>query len=280
VGPRGKLKFDKIGVWSEIKLDIIREYAKAYSTILAAQGSPPLYHVYIDAFAGAGKHQRKKTGEFVPGSPANALLVDPPFREYHFIDLISTRTEALRDLAGDRGDVQVHPGDCNRILLEDVFPTVRYEQYRRALCLLDPYGLHLNWEVIESAGKARSIEIFLNFPVMDMNMNVLWRNPEGVDPADLNRMNAFWGDESWRDVAYSSEGLLFDDPRKQDNATIAAAFRDRLKRIARFKQVPEPIPMRNNQGATVYYLFFASQNAAAMNIITDIFKKYRTRGVR
>lgn len=31
------LKFDLIGDWSEIKLDIVKAYAKAYSTILAAQ---------------------------------------------------------------------------------------------------------------------------------------------------------------------------------------------------------------------------------------------------
>jgi hypothetical protein len=32
-----ELKFDEIGYWSELKLDIIRDYAVAYSTILAAQ---------------------------------------------------------------------------------------------------------------------------------------------------------------------------------------------------------------------------------------------------
>ena len=26
----------------------------------------------------------------------------------------------------------------------------------------------------------RSVEIFLNFPIMDMNRNALWRNPERV----------------------------------------------------------------------------------------------------
>ncbi|HUB66873.1 MAG TPA: hypothetical protein VL981_05250 [Candidatus Methylacidiphilales bacterium] len=30
-------EFDEIGYWSEIKFDIIRDYAKAYSTILAKQ---------------------------------------------------------------------------------------------------------------------------------------------------------------------------------------------------------------------------------------------------
>jgi hypothetical protein len=43
-------------------------------------------HVYIDAIAGWGIYISKATGEFVLGSPINALNVDPPFSEYHFID--------------------------------------------------------------------------------------------------------------------------------------------------------------------------------------------------
>ncbi len=79
----GFSEFDEIGYWSEIKLDIVRDYA-AYSKILSAKSLP---HIYIDAFAGAGQHVSKETGEFIPGSPLNALDVYPPFREYHFIDL-------------------------------------------------------------------------------------------------------------------------------------------------------------------------------------------------
>jgi hypothetical protein len=36
--------------------------------------------------------------------------------------------------------------------------------------------------------------------------------------------------------------------------------------------------MRNRTGATVYYLFFASQVGVAENIVTDIFEKYATVG--
>jgi hypothetical protein len=39
---------------------------------------------------------------------------------------------------------------------------------------------------------------FYHFPVMDMNRNVFLTNPQKVDPADIIRMNQFWGDESWR----------------------------------------------------------------------------------
>jgi three-Cys-motif partner protein len=229
-------KYDEIGYWSEIKLDIIKDYAAAYSRILSSQKKPSLYHIYIDAFAGAGKHISKKTGTFVLGSPMNALLVEPPFREYHFIDLDRQKIASLEEIAGSRQDVQIYHGDCNHVLLEKVLPNAEYKDYRRALCILDPYGLHLNWKVIHTAGQMRSIDIFLNFPV-----------------ADMNRME------------------------KVSNEKVAEAFRKRLNKVAGFRNVPEPIAMRNTQNAVVYYLFFASHKLVAEDIIKFIFDKYRDR---
>ncbi len=274
------MKFDEIGYWSEIKLDIVKDYASAYSRILAAQTKPSLDHVYIDAFAGAGVHISKTTREYISGSPINALLVQPPFREYHLIDIDRQKVELLRELVKNQSDVHIHEGDCNHILLEKVFPNVRYENYRRGLCLLDPYGLQLDWKVIDTAGKMRSIDMFLNFPVADINRNVLWRHPEGVDPADLKRMNEFWGDDSWRQIAYTTKQNLFGYLEKEENEVVAEGFRQRLLKVAGFKHAPEPLPMRNTKGATVYYLFFASHKPAAENIITDIFNKYRQRGAK
>ncbi|MGE0688616.1 MAG: three-Cys-motif partner protein TcmP [Dehalococcoidia bacterium] len=272
------LQYDEIGYWSEIKLDIVREYATAYSRILNAQQRPRLTHIYVDAFAGAGKHISKTTKEFVPGSPLNALQVEPPFKEFHFIDIQSTRVEALRELAVERGDVHVHEGDCNQILLDVVYPRAQFKNFRRALCLLDPYGLHLDWKVIETAGNMGSVEIFLNFPMMDMNRNVLWRNPEEVATEQVERMNRFWGDSSWRSAAYTTRNL-FELEMKADHAndSVAQAFRQRLRTVAGFGYVPEPMPMRNSQGFVVYYLMFASPNKTGGNIVEDIFKKYRGR---
>jgi len=37
--------------------------------------------------------------------------------------------------------------------------------------------------------------------------------------------------------------------------------------------------MRNEQGAVIYYLFFASPNRNGATIVKDIFEKYRSKGV-
>lgn len=275
---RRHIQFDEIGYWSEIKLEILKKYAKAYSTILCAQSNPTLYHVYIDAFAGAGMHLSKASGEFVLGSPLNALSVSPPFREYYLIDIDEERVEGLKDLIGKRPDVHTYAGDCNEVLLDQVFPNASYEDYRRGLCILDPYGLHLDWKVIQTAGQMRSIDLFLNFPVADINRNVLWHDPTRVDAQQIARMNRLWGDESWREIAYSTTKNLFGYPEKEPNETVAEAFRHRLKEAAGFNRIPQPLPMRNSRGAVVYYLFFASQKNTAENIVEEIFEKYRKRG--
>src|SRR5438067_12482822 len=100
-----RLKFDEIGYWSEIKLNIVKAYASAYSRILAAQRNPRLHHVYIDAFAGAGVHVSKTTGEYFRGSPVNTLLLHPPFLEYHLIDIDRQKVALLRDLVKNRKEV-------------------------------------------------------------------------------------------------------------------------------------------------------------------------------
>lgn len=259
-------------------MEILKKYAVAYSKILSARTNVSFFHVYIDAFAGAGQHISKATKDFVPGSPLNALAVEPHFREFHLIDIAPENIENLRELIGPRKDVFIYDGDCNDVLLKKVFPNVRYDQYRRGLCVLDPYGLHLDWNVLFTAGHMKSFDVFLNFPVQDMNRNVFWHDPEGVEQSQIQRMNLFWGDESWRSVVYETKWNLFGQPEKEPNEVIAEAFRQRLKEVAGFEFVPEPLPMRNSRGAIVYYLFFASQNKTADKIAREIFAKHRKHG--
>lgn len=271
-----------IGPWSEVKLEIIREYAAAYSRILSAQARPRLKHVYINAFSGPGIHESRTSGELVSGSPTVALQTMPPFREYHFVDLKRRSIAILQGLiasgvAGNVNPEAIHcyNDDCNKVLVETIFPQVRFEDYRRALCLLDPYGLQLDWDVVYAAGQMKSVEIFLNFPIADMNRNVLRRDAESVDPSQIERMNRFWGDETWREAAYSRDQNLFGWEEKQTNEDLARAYRQRLRKVAGFAHVPEPLAMRNSKRATVYYLFFASPKPTAEHIITDIFSKHR-----
>ena len=143
-------KFDAIGAWSELKLEIIEKYGAAYTKAFARTRNLKKY--YIDRFSGAGMHVSKWTKAAIEGSPARALKITPPFD---------------------------------------------------ALCLLDPYGLDLDWDVIRQAGQSGAVDLFLNFPVLDMNRNAIWRDSEKAPAGGVDRMNKFWGDDSWRQAAYA-----------------------------------------------------------------------------
>ena len=228
-----KVTLDEIGYWSEVKLDIVKEYASAYSKVMNKQSFIKGYY-YIDGFSGAGEHISKETKEIVSGSPLKALQIEPPFSEYHFVDLDSKKVDVLRKLCEKKANVQIYEGDCNEILLKQVFPRARFNDFKRALCLLDPYGLHLNWEVIYTAGQMGSIEIFLNFPLMDMNMNILWNAPDRVDSRQIERMNTFWGDDSWRKISYKTQKGLFETyETKTTHEPLIKAFCERLNKIAK-----------------------------------------------
>lgn len=269
-------QLDEIGPWSEIKLEIIKKYAKAYNTILSRKW-PDWPRVYIDAVSGAGTHLSKLSGGFILGSPLNALLLDPPFTDHHFIDINGDKIKLLSEYVSHRSDVTTYTGDSNDILINEVFPKVKYKDFRRGLCLLDPYGLHLDWRVIATAGEMKSIEIFLNFPTMDINMNVLKKDRSKVAPQQEERLTRSWGDKSWQKIAYETRGNLFGFEENVSNEKFAFAYRDRLKNHAGFAHVPDPIPMKNQTGSTIYYIFFASHQPVAADIVQDIFNKYRDR---
>jgi len=266
---------DDIGPWTEIKLEIIRKYAAAYSTILAKQ--PYLNHIYVDAFAASGLLRSRETGELVEGSPLVALNVKPEFSEYHLIELSRSKVSLLRTVVEGRPNVFVYPGDCNDTLMNTILPRCRYEDYKRALWLLDPYGLHYRWSVVEAAGKARSIEVLLNFPIMDINRTVGQRNPAGVSGRYKDRMTAFWGDDSWQAIVHSADGSLFEEfPQKSPGSRIVEAYCQRLKKVATFPYVAKPLlfaaPANNTP---LYYIVFASHNRAGYNIASDILRRYR-----
>ncbi len=270
------VKLDEIGIWSEIKIAILREYACAFTRILKTKAWCKGC-CYIDAFAGAGMHLSRTTGEMVQGSPLNALFVEPRFDRIVLIDLDAEKVESLKTLCGHDKRVEIRSGDCNEVLMDIVAPSLPYASYWRGLCVLDPYGIHgktLRWQTIKQLADLRTVDVFLNFPLMDINRNTLRRSLANADDADVAAFNEFCGTEDWKDLMYEPD--LFGDLRKiGNNQTLATWFQKRIETVAGFKFVPEPILMRNSKGGKLYFLCFASHQSVAQKVILDIFKKYR-----
>ncbi len=272
-------QYDEVRPWSRVKHAIVREYIQAYSRVIAAQAN--LKHVYVDAFAGSGMLENAETGEGSAGSPIIALDIKPPFHEYHFIELDERKARILREHVGDRGTV--HTGDCNEVLLNSALPLCRWGDHRRGFWLLDAYGMDYSWDVIAAAGAERGVEVMLNCPIHDINRNALWLDPSRLPPGRMERMRRFWGDDSWRDAVYEKQAALFgDEPgyRKLPYGQIVRAYCDRLRRIAGFPYVVDPLLVRTPSQKPLYYLVFASHNGIGAKIAGDVFKKHASDAQR
>jgi three-Cys-motif partner protein len=273
---------DEVGPWTEVKIEIVREYAGVFQQIVKAQ---PFFHpIYMDGFSGAGILVSESSGGPVAGTPARIVEVVPPFAEYHFIEKDPAKERILRASIGKMPNVTIHLGDSNKILLDKILPTMTYGSYRKGLLFLDPYGLHLDWEVVEAAGKSACVDLLLNFPIMDMNRNVLRGDPSSVPAMQVERMNRFFGDErAWRDVVYEEPLGLFGPmpPQKRPgNESVVQAYLRRLKDIAGFKYVSTPLAMKNEVNSVVYYLIGASQVPQGVSVCNSVFKKWQKKGVR
>ena len=88
-------------------------------------------------------------------------------------------------------------------------------------------------------------------------------------------MTRLVGDESWKDAVYREGETLFGtDYQKVSNEEFAEWFRQRLIHKAGFQHALKPMPMKTNNNAVIDYLYFATQNTAALTIVTGIFRKY------
>lgn len=136
----------------------------------------------------------------VVGSPLNALFVEPPFDRIVLIDVDAEKITSLKELCGDDKRVEIWPGDCNDVLSSKVIPSLPYSSYWRALCVLDPYGVHgrtLQWSTIKKLADLQTVDIFLNFPLMDINRNILRGRLDNTDNSNIAAFNDFWGGDDW-----------------------------------------------------------------------------------
>jgi len=269
------------GSWTEEKLNLITKYLKAYITIFTKNERARSFHtVYVDAFAGAG-YIRQRQGEtnqaglfadlaaddaqgFIKGSALRALDLTPGFKEYLFIEKDPNRCTELESLSKHyRGKtVTVKNVEANQYLRQWCAAT----DWRstRALIFLDPYGMQVDWSLIEEIAKTKAVDLWVLFPLGAAVMRLLQKR-ESPPQTWADRMNAVLGTRGWKDEFYVSKksDTLFGSQetreREADYQAVADFFIRRLKGV--FAGVAEnPRALRNSRNCPLYLLCFAAGN--------------------
>jgi three-Cys-motif partner protein len=152
----------RVCLHSATKAIAAREYADIVGTAMGKRWK--LW--WIELFAGPGKLYVKETGDFVQGSPLEALGIRRPFDGYVFSDLAKPCVESLRRRIGMQPNVHVLEGDANSTDLLDQIASIVPRKNTLVVLYGDPEGLDLNWKTLEFfIDRYKHLDLLLNLPV-------------------------------------------------------------------------------------------------------------------
>jgi three-Cys-motif partner protein len=271
------------GDWTVDKLERVRKYLRAYTTIFNTNPKAQnLRTIYVDAFAGTGYHNPKRgfsdslpifglageedTRTFLKGSARIALEVQPPFKEYIFIEHDPEYAQELRHLKSEfgshRGKISIVNQDANSYLLN--WSKMTDWRTTRAVVFLDPYGMQVDWPVIQALGKTQAVDLWILFP-LGMAVNRLLTKHGPPPDAWARALTRIFGTPQWMDTFYPRQKrmTLFGEEEIQqkeaDFGKIGDFFLSRLK-TAFTAVAPKPLPLLNSKNNPLYLLCFASAN--------------------
>lgn len=276
------MKHDEVGNWTKVKLDILREYLNRYTLILSNQKwCKGIY--YIDGFSSTGKNVLSDSDfgsnetAYINGSSSIALETEPKFTKSFFIELDTKKVKILEkslSIYKKTNDFEIIEGNSNAIIPR-IIKRISSAQ-NRGFVLLDPYGMDITWDTIESIGKANRFELLINLPIMAIQRECLSNKYEKLDEKAKHKLERFFGDGKITEDIYKETGqeLLFggNDIKKISDSgeAVVRFYASRLKQY--FKFVPPPRLMYNSKGGPLYYLIAAGQNETGMEILGWLLK--------
>lgn len=287
-----------VGPWAEEKLEILRKYLEAYTTILKDQSKWCKGYYYVDALAGGGSAPLRSNRDndsaldasqltlfghtdssqfeqrYIDGSPKIALGISNPFTVYLFIEKREKRVQQLEALKGDYGRnrrIRIRSGDTNEILATRIVknPNIDWGS-ERAVVFLDPFGLQIPWGTLESLASTRAIEVIVNFPVGTTLQRLLQKQGK-ITPERQDLLDEFLGSPDWRSIVYEPQETLFGQEihkTEESGEKLARWYATRMKDLFGFGSSPRLI--RNAHGGHLYYLIFAGPNKTGAKIAEDI----------
>lgn len=264
------------GDWTRQKLDVLRKYLDAYTTIFTSNPKAQYFHtVYVDAFAGTGYRTLAEPSEaplftelsepdpqaFLQGSARIALELEKPFGEYLFIEKQADHVaelERLREAFPDRR-IRIEQGDANHVLRAWIQRT----DWRRtrAVVFLDPYGMQVEWSLIKAIADTRAIDLWLLFP-LGIAVNRLLTKEAPPPRAWEEKLTRFFGTDAWRDRFYQRQTDIFGnrvETKLANAASIKQFFIERLATIFA-KVAPNPLVLTNSNRNPLYLFCFAAGN--------------------
>lgn len=283
------------GDWTNEKLTCLRKYLIAYRSIFTANKMARYYTTYyVDAFAGTGtrnlpaqkadKNSYQLFGEieetddvnnFLDGSVKTALEIPSPFDKYLFIDNNPTYIESLNEIiSGYRNlekSIDIVLDDANDFL-KKWCNNINWKKHR-AVVFLDPYGMQVDWKLIEILAGTKAVDLWLLFP-LGMAVNRCLTKGSLPPKPWADALTKTFGTDEWKSFykQHTQRTLFGEEELTEKTASfddIEEFFVTRLEMV--FKEVvKKPLKLMNSRNNPLFILCFASENKNGAKIARDI----------
>jgi three-Cys-motif partner protein len=276
------------GDWTESKIEILVEYAQAYLSIMNIYADKYKWKLlYFDGFAGSGFIEKgnDENRKIIIGAAKRILDIEKPrpFDRYYFVE---KETEKAKELIErvicnyNNKIINVANNDCNeKIKSMSNFLKSNKGKHYKVLAYIDPCGMQLNWESLNTLQKLK-IDAWILVPT-GMGVNRLLKKNGKISDAWIERLEVFLGLPKEKILKYfytqTVVPTLFGDEvvtNKEEKAIEKSAklYQSRLKEL--FKFVTKPYILKNKSNSIMFHFYMVSNNKNAVKIANEIIKKY------
>jgi three-Cys-motif partner protein len=272
---------------TEIKLALIEQYLKAYTTALS---NTRWQLIYFDAFAGTGERTYRtvaRDGDLLDesveerveqrrGSARIALEVNPQFDILVFMERNKRYCEALNLLKAQNPTRKIHviQGDCNEAI-RDLTAKIDWRK-NRAVMFLDPYGMNVEWATLQAIAKTEAIDVWYLFSLSGLFRQAAL-NIESIDQDKRAALTRTLGTDEWEKSLYQTtirRDLWGNDIQQTErNADVVALERYVSERLSTlFPKVLKPLALPIDKKPQMFSLYFLISNPSppAMGLATKI----------
>jgi len=288
------------GTWTETKLDAFEKYVRAYLMVMKNYRHENDWKlIYFDGFAGSGSrtnnHEDEESGllddlfsdneitheeiNVYRGSAERVASIKDveSFDYFYFVEKDDESRDHLKSVL-TKYDLKnpVFRVDANTEI-KKLAQALRQNRKYKALVLLDPFGMQVDWDSIKML-KGLSVDLFILIPTGVIINRLLDRKGELTH---LDKLKSFFGlsESEIKQIFYKkiSEQSLFGEETRIEKIQkpiekIAEVYLQRLRGLFK-KVIPHPLVLKNSRNVAIYHFAFASQNSNALKIAGQIIDK-------
>lgn len=266
------------GWWSEIKLQILREYLHAFTTAVTGLSREV---ICLDLFAGSYDNERRHGSGTFPGSARIALETEPPFTRLAFFELPDPAAKlGVAVTAARPADHRwkVFPGDCN-VTLPTALRWLDPIRWAPTFAFLDPRGLQVPWSTVERLAKWRAdkktkVEQWILFPEPALGRVLGLHGAQGRRSAE--RLDRLYGTRDW--IAIHQLRRAGAITPEEMRAEFVNLLRWRLEQGLGY-HTTHALQIVNTAGHPIYTMVFATDSGAGNQIMGHVYGSTATRTI-